>query len=132
MERPPLEIRDDLLEVSPYESPQLPARFRMNTNESPYPPPQPVLDAAIGALRALELNRYPEHDASELVNAVAGHAGWSPESTWLANGSNEVFLHLFLAFGGPGRRALTFEPSYSLHRLIPQMTGTEVVSAPPR
>ena len=44
-----------------------------------------------------------------------------------ANGSNEVLQCLLLAFGGPGRRALVFEPTYALHSHIARITGTEVV-----
>ena len=32
------------------------------------------------------------------------------------------------AFGGPGRRALLFEPTYALHRHIARLTGTAVVA----
>jgi histidinol-phosphate aminotransferase len=34
---------------------------------------------------------------------------------WAANGSNEIMLQLLQAFGGPGRTALTFAPSYSMY-----------------
>ena len=36
-------------------------------------------------------------------------------------------MHLFLAFGGPERTSLTFEPTYSLHTLIPRISGTKTV-----
>jgi len=44
-----------------------------------------------------------------------------------ANGSNEVLQCLLLAFGGPGRSALVFEPTYALHSHISHLTGTAVV-----
>ena len=34
---------------------------------------------------------------------------------WAANGSNEVMLQLLQAFGGPGRMALSFAPTYSMY-----------------
>ena len=34
---------------------------------------------------------------------------------WAANGSNEVMLQLLQAFGGPGRAALSFAPTYSMY-----------------
>lgn len=122
----PIAVRRDLLDAAPYVSPQRPARYRMNTNESPYPPP-PALVQEIGrSIEELALNRYPDRDASALYSALAEHNGWTSQGLWVANGSNEVFMHLFLAFGGPGRRALTFEPTYPLHSLIPRIAGTEV------
>lgn len=124
----PIGVRSDLLDAAPYVSPQGPARYRMNTNESPYPPPRALVDEITQALEELALNRYPDRDASGLYSAIADHNGWSPEGLWVANGSNEVFMHLFLAFGGAGRRAMTFEPTYPLHSLIPRIAGTEVSS----
>jgi histidinol-phosphate aminotransferase len=125
--RPPLEARADLATIEPYVSPQLQARFRMNTNESPYPPPRDLMEDVARQVAASELNRYPDRDADRLFETLARHTGRSPESIWVANGSNEVFLHLFLAFGGGDRKALLFTPTYSLHVLIPRITGTQVI-----
>jgi histidinol-phosphate aminotransferase len=100
----------------------------MNTNESPYPPPGEVTDSFFEALRAVAFNRYPDRDASSLLRALARHVDHPEEGIWIANGSNEVFLHLVLAFGGPGRSVMAFEPTYSLHSLIPRIGGTKVLS----
>jgi histidinol-phosphate aminotransferase len=129
MAAPSLAVRPDLAEVEPYVSPQLPARYRLNTNESPYPPPARVRDEIAARVGALALNRYPDRDASRLSAALAERAAWPEAGVWIANGSNEVLMHLFLALGGPGRRALTFEPTYSLHSLIPRIAGTRTVAA---
>ena len=122
----PLEVRADLAEVAPYVSPQQPARFRMNTNESPYAPPQELVDEVAAEMRSAALNRYPDRDATLLYDAISARTGWPAEGLWVANGSNEVFMHLFLAFGGAGRSALVFEPTYSLHSLIPKIASTHV------
>jgi histidinol-phosphate aminotransferase len=127
MRRPALSVRDDLAGVAPYVSPQQPARYRMNTNESPYPPPEALVEEVASELREIALNRYPDRDAHRLYEALSKHLDWPPEGLWVANGSNEVFLHLFLGFGGPGRRTLLFEPTYSMHSLIPRIAGTEVI-----
>lgn len=123
-------VRQDLTDVEPYVSPQLPARVRLNTNESPYPPPPDLLDEVVAELRNHDLNRYPDGAATALTTAIAEHTEWPRDGIWPANGSNEVFLHLFLAFGGPGRKVVVFEPTYSLHSLIPRITGTQVVGVP--
>jgi histidinol-phosphate aminotransferase len=127
--RPPLGIRGDLVDVPAYVSPQHPARFRMNTNESPYPPPPELVEEVAAELRAIALNRYPDRDATGLYKAISEHVAWPAEGLWVANGSNEVFMHLFLGFGGAGRTALVFEPTYSLHSLIPKIATTRVVSS---
>jgi histidinol-phosphate aminotransferase len=124
----PLRVRTDIADLIPYQSPQRAARYRMNTNESPYPPPRDLLDEVFDEVRADTLNRYPDHAAAGLLEALSRHTSWPVEGISAGNGSNEVLLHLFLAFGGPRRRALVFEPTYSLHKTIPQMTGTRIVT----
>jgi histidinol-phosphate aminotransferase len=121
-----LPLRPDLEDVEPYVSPQIPARVRLNTNESPYAPPRTLVDALQREVDGMSLNRYPDRDARRLVDALAAKWEWPRDGVWVANGSNEVFMHLFLAYGGPGRTALTFEPTYSLHSLIPRLALTEV------
>ena len=123
-------LRPDLEDVEPYVSPQLPARVRLNTNESPYAPPRTLTDALAREVESMSLNRYPDRDARRLMDALAAKWEWPRDGLWVANGSNEVFMHLFLAFGGPGRTALTFEPTYSLHSLIPRLALTEVAQLP--
>jgi histidinol-phosphate aminotransferase len=120
-------VRDDLAGLTPYGAPQLDVPVRLNTNETPYRVPQAVLDDLAGAVRGLQLHRYPDREATELREALALHAGHGAEGTWAANGSNEVLQQLLLAFAGPGRSALVVEPTYAMHSLIARTTGTPLV-----
>ncbi|MFF8368022.1 histidinol-phosphate transaminase [Streptomyces lydicus] len=133
-----LPIRDELRGKSPYGAPQLDVPVRLNTNENPYPLPEPLV-RRIGERvteAARELNRYPDRDAVELRTELARYlsrTGGHPvtkEQVWAANGSNEVIQQLLQTFGGPGRTALGFEPSYSMHGLISRGTGTGWISGP--
>jgi histidinol-phosphate aminotransferase len=123
-----LPLRDDLRGLSPYGAPQLDVAVRLNTNENPYPPPRElVADVARSvAAAATDLNRYPDREALELRGALAGYlgGGTTTEQVWAANGSNEILQQLLMAFGGPGRSALGFVPSYTMHHLIARATGT--------
>lgn len=122
-------VRGDLADVSPYGAPQLDVAVRLNTNETPYPPP-PVFSAHLAArLEGLSLHRYPDRRAEALRTALGQRFGLEPERVWAANGSNEVLLQLFQAYGGPGRRLLLFRPGYSAHPLIATVAATEVVEA---
>jgi histidinol-phosphate aminotransferase len=122
-------LRDNLRGRVPYGAPQLDAEVRLNTNENPYPLPDEVADAIgkaiAGSVR--ELNRYPDREAVALREDLAqylGH-GLTADRVWAANGSNEIQQQLLLAFGGPGRTAMGFAPSYSMHPLQASTTGTE-------
>ncbi|GGO81676.1 histidinol-phosphate transaminase [Wenjunlia tyrosinilytica] len=133
-----LPIRDELRGKSPYGAPQLDVPVRLNTNENPYPLPEPLVARIVERVTeaARHLNRYPDRDAVELRTELAayltrttGHAV-ATANVWAANGSNEVIQQLLQAFGGPGRTALGFEPSYSMHALISRGTGTGWLSGP--
>ncbi|MBA4860089.1 histidinol-phosphate transaminase [Streptomyces sp. PSKA54] len=133
-----LPIRDELRGKSPYGAPQLDVPVRLNTNENPYPLPEPLVERITERVReaARNLNRYPDRDAVELRTELAKYltkTGKYPvgvENVWAANGSNEVIQQLLQTFGGPGRTAIGFEPSYSMHGLIARGTGTGWISGP--
>ena len=123
-------LREQLAALGAYHSPQVAAEVRLNTNESPFPPPGAWLRALAEAVSQVDFHRYPDRDATELRAAVAGLHGVLPEEVFCANGSNEVLQCLLVAFGGQGRRALVFEPTYVLHAHIAGLTGMEVVREP--
>jgi len=110
-----------------YHSAQVPVEVRLNTNESPYPPPPEWLQAVTEMARDIAFNRYPDRSARALREALAELHGVAPEQVFAANGSNEVLQSLCLAYGGAGRVAAMFEPTYALHSHIAHLTGTEIV-----
>ena len=120
-------VRPDLRLAAGYHSPQVEAEVRLNTNESPLPPPDAWREELLAALEEVSFHRYPDRPATELRRAVAARHDVAPDEVFCANGSNEVLQSVLLAFGGPGRRALLFEPTYALHSHIARITGTEVV-----
>jgi histidinol-phosphate aminotransferase len=127
-------VRADLNDLTPYGAPQIDVPVQLNTNENPYPP-SPALVRAIAdavAEAATSLNRYPDRDAVELRKDLASYLGHGLTAAhlWAANGSNEVIQQVQQAFGGPRRRALGFDPGYSMHSLIARVTCTGWVSAP--
>jgi histidinol-phosphate aminotransferase len=123
----PVPPRAGIHELAGYHSPQLEVAVRLNTNESPFPPPPAFVDAWLAALRSVPLNRYPDRGARALRSALAARLGQPAERIFCANGSNEILQTLLLTYGGAARRALVFEPTYALHSHIAHITGTEVV-----
>jgi histidinol-phosphate aminotransferase len=63
-----------------------------------------------------------------LRERLAALHGVDPSMVFAANGSNEVLQTLLLAYGGPGRAAAVFEPTYALHSHIARITGTTVAT----
>ncbi len=135
-----LPLRADLVGATPYGAPQLDVPVRANTNENPYPPSAALLADLTEsvAVAAAALNRYPDRDAGELRTRLAEYLAGATgvplgvENLWAANGSNEILQQLLQAFGGPGRSALGFEPSYSMHPIIATGTQTRWLPTPRR
>lgn len=128
-----LPIRDDLRGKSPYGAPQKTVPVALNVNENTHPIPEDVAHDIVARVAAaiIGLNRYPDREFTDLRTALArylGH-GLEPAQLWAANGSNEVLQHILQAFGGPGRSALGFAPTYSMYGLLASGTGTEWITA---
>ena len=127
-----LPLREDLRGKSPYGAPQLNVPVRLNTNENPHPPTRALIDDVTASVQvaAGDLHRYPDRDAVALRTDLAAYmtvqtgTEVSVENLWAANGSNEILQQLLQAFGGPGRSAIGFVPSYSMHPIISDGTQT--------
>ena len=119
-------VRDDLADLEGYHSPQVAVDVRLNTNESPYPPPAAWREAFLEELAAVPFHRYPDREATALRAALGEQHGVGAEQVFAANGSNEVLQALCLAYGGRGRTVAVFEPTYALHAHIARITGAEV------
>jgi len=137
-----LPLRPDLVGLEPYGAPQLDVPTLLNVNENPYQPPEVVVEAVVAAVReaAHGLNRYPDRDFLDLRAELAGYlatesgaVGLDASRVWAANGSNEVMLHVLQAFGGPGRVAMSFAPTYSMYPEYARdtLTGWHVVPREP-
>jgi histidinol-phosphate aminotransferase len=124
---PPIRPRDDLALMEGYHSAQVDVEVRLNTNESPYPPPPEFTAALADEVARIAWHRYPDRSALALRTDIGAQHGVGPEQVFAANGSNEVLQTLLLTYGGPGRRAAVFEPTYALHSHLARITGTEVV-----
>jgi histidinol-phosphate aminotransferase len=121
-------VRTGLDDLADYHSPQVSVDVRLNTNESPFPPPPGWREAFLQELETVAFHRYPDRGASALRGAIAELHGVSPSQIFAANGSNEVIQALCLAYGGPARSAVVFEPTYALHSHIARLAGTDVVT----
>ena len=130
-----LPIRENLRGKSAYGAPQLTVPIQLNTNENPHPPTQALIDDVAESVReaAKELHRYPDRDAVALRTDLAAYLSQQTgvpvtvDNLWAANGSNEILQQLLQAFAGPGRSAMGFVPSYSMHPIIADGTDTEWV-----
>ena len=128
-----LPIRDSLKGRTPYGAPQLQVPIALNVNENSHRIPEDVAVDVVSRLAAavININRYPDREFMTLRGKLASYLGFdlTPEQLWAANGSNEIIQQIFQAFGGPGRKALGFKPTYSMYSLIALGADTEYVEA---
>jgi histidinol-phosphate aminotransferase len=132
-----LPLRENLRGKSPYGAPQLTVPVQLNTNENPHPPSRALVEDVAESVRAAaaDLHRYPDRDALALRGDLAAYltrqtgVELDVSNVWAANGSNEILQQLLQAFGGPGRTAMGFVPSYSMHPIISEGIDTEWVEA---
>ena len=129
-----LPIRDDLRGQKPYGAPQLDVPVSLNVNENTHGIPEQVALTIVEKLAGavVGLNRYPDREFVALREALAQFLGFGLHSSqiWAANGSNEILQQFFSAFGGPGKKALSFGPTYSMYPNIARITLTDYVEVP--
>jgi histidinol-phosphate aminotransferase len=121
-------VRDDLVELAGYHSPQVEVAVRLNTNEAPAPPPPGFGQRVAEAAQTLDWHRYPDRGAQDLRQAIGALYGLGADQVFCANGSNEVLQTILLTYAGSGRRTLTFEPTYALHSHLSRIAGSTSVS----
>ena len=100
--------------------------IKLNTNESPFPPPAAVEEAIMNEVQRLA--RYPNPGSEALREALADLHGVSPRQVIIGNGSDDLLNLLVRAFGGEGRLTLQTFPSYSLYPVITAIAGGTIQS----
>lgn len=118
-----------LSEYVPGEQPRDRAYIKLNTNESPYPPPQSLIDA-VCAEETAKLNLYPDPDCKALTEALAARYGVKTENVFLANGSDDILNFSFMGFCD-GSTAVAFpEISYGFYEVYANLYGLEYTKIP--
>lgn len=129
-----LPLRDDLKGQTPYGAPQLNVPIQLNVNENTHKIPESVALDIVESLASavMTLNRYPDREFMNLRQELARFLGngLGPDQVWAANGSNEILTQIFQAFGGPGRKTMSFGPTYSMYPNIARLTLTPYVEVP--
>ena len=120
---------DTLSAYVPGEQPKQMEYIKLNTNESPYPPPLSVVAAASGD-EIRKLNLYPNPDGSGLIEKLAELYGVAPENVIIGNGSDELLAFAFLAFCDSGRGAAFPDVTYGFYPVYAKLYGIPFVEIP--
>lgn len=113
----------------PGEQPKDPQLIKLNTNESPYPPPPVVVDAISEACveSGARLRLYPDPTLAALREAIARECRVQTTQVIPTNGSDEILRMLCMAWLEPGDVAVFPWPTYSLYDTLVGMVGGNCV-----
>lgn len=103
---------------------------KLNTNESPYPPSQGVLDAISNA-EVARLNLYSDPTAKALKARIAELYGVESENVFVSNGSDDILNFSFMAFCEGAKTKVRFpEISYGFYSVYAELHGVEYSAIP--
>lgn len=112
----------------PGEQPKKEKYIKLNTNESPYPPSNGVIEAAEREAKNLRL--YSDPDGTELRKKLAKLFGVLPENIVLGNGSDEILSFCFQAFGGSGAEFAFPDITYGFYPVFAKLYGVSYTEIP--
>jgi histidinol-phosphate aminotransferase len=101
----------------------VPARRKLNQNESPYDLPAEMKREILAAVADAPWQRYPEFAPPELLAGLAGHYGWLAEGILVGNGSNELIQATLSVALEAGDVVVAPTPTFSLYRLLTNVLG---------
>ncbi len=98
--------------------------IKLDAQENPYDIPGEIKDKIKERIYGIRMNRYPDPDNAALKRYIADYCGVSPENIVLGNGSDELIMLLLFSCGGEGKKAAAAEPTFSMYRILSELTGT--------
>jgi len=114
---------------TPGEQPSEMKYIKLNSNESPYPPPPGVI-AAAGESELRKLNLYPNPDGARLIKKLAEFYSVAPENVIIGNGSDELLAFAFLAFCDSGRSVAFPDVTYGFYPVYARLYGIPYIQIP--
>ncbi len=116
-----------LKEYTPGEQPQDKQYIKLNTNESPFPPSDKVVQA-VNVEQVCDLRLYCDPDCTRLKRAMAQRFGVGENNLFLSNGSDDILNFCFMAYGGRG--AAFADITYGFYEVFAKLHGVEAEIIP--
>ena len=113
----------------PGEQPSGMEYIKLNTNESPYPPPPEVV-AAVSQSELSRINLYPNPDGTGLIGKLAELYGVGRSNVIIGNGSDELLAFAFLAFCDSGNGVMFPDVTYGFYPVYAELYGLPYTQIP--
>ena len=117
--------REGLAQLPIYDVTECDWNIKVNANECNLNLPPAVEDRVMGRLSRVAFNRYPNTEAEDLKEQIAENFGLQTKNVLLGNGSSEILEKIFQAFGGPGRKIVYPQPSFSMYKIYAKLSEAE-------
>ncbi len=117
-----------LTPYTPGEQPKDLQYIKLNTNESPFPPPPSVVEAA--RAEAAKCQLYSDPTCAALVEKAAEYYGVKPTQILPTNGSDEILNFAFMAFCDKDAPAVFADITYGFYSVFAQLNGVPYKTVP--
>ncbi|MBR5190842.1 MAG: histidinol-phosphate transaminase [Clostridia bacterium] len=121
------QLNDKVKNLTPYEPISGTYEIRLDANESFLTFPKEIEDEMVEALKNSALNRYPDPNATKLVEGFSKYFNINPECVTAGNGSDEIISVIMNAFLQKGDKILTLEPDFSMYRFYAEIAECKSV-----
>lgn len=121
------QLNDKVKNLTPYEPISGTYEIRLDANESFLTVPEEIENEMVEALKNSALNRYPDPNATKLVEGFSKYFGVNPECVTAGNGSDEIISVIMNAFLQKGDKILTLEPDFSMYRFYAEIAECKSV-----
>lgn len=121
------QLNEKVKNLTPYEPISGTYEIRLDANESFLTFPKEIEDEMVEALKNTAFNRYPDPNATKLVDGFAKYFNVDANCVTAGNGSDEIISVIMNAFLQKGDKILTLEPDFSMYRFYAEIAECESV-----
>lgn len=109
----------NLVPYTPGEQPKDMKYIKLNTNESPFPPSEKAVAAALEEAKKLQL--YSDPDCTDLVKQFCEIFGVEKDEVLFTNGSDEILNFAFMAFCDDDTPAIFPQTTYGFYPVFAEL-----------
>ena len=121
------QLNEKVKNLTPYEPISGTYEIRLDANESFLKFPQEIEEKMVEALKNTAFNRYPDPNATKLVEGFSKYFNIDSNCVTAGNGSDELISVIMNAFLQKGDKILTLEPDFSMYRFYAEIAECESV-----
>ena len=121
------QLNEKVKKLTPYEPISGTYEIRLDANESFLKFPKEIEEEMVEALKNTAFNRYPDPNATKLVEGFAKYFNIDANCVTAGNGSDEIISVIMNAFLQKGDKILTLEPDFSMYRFYAEIAECQSV-----